>query len=67
MGNNCVNVNEWHGQLGHVSDNIMQHMTNYYGKWLQEKFEKCDDCVMGKAWQANMNKEQVERATEPGE
>jgi len=53
-------VREWHGQLGHISNNIMQRTATYYGKRIREKSENCEDCVMGKAKQTNMNKDQVE-------
>jgi len=58
---------EWHGQLGHISDDIMRRMATYYSKTLHEKFETCEDCTMGKSQQTNMNKEMVNQAAKPGE
>jgi len=52
--------------LGHVFDNTMRRMANYYGKTV-EKLKNCKDCVMGKSQQANMNRETVEQASELGE
>jgi len=59
--NRKINAVEWHGQLGHASDDIMRRTAAYYGKTVHKKFENCEDCAMGKSRQTNMNKETVER------
>jgi len=43
-----MDAKEWHRMLGHVSDDTMRRMGNYYGKTV-EKLANCEDCVMGKS------------------
>ena len=65
----AIDVNEFHGLLGHPSESKMRFIAKYYGVKLKGKFEVCPHCAQAKIRQANIPKEvpDEDKSDVPGE
>jgi len=64
--NSKISYNELHGKFGHAHEECVRVMAKRIKLCVTGKVEKCEDCTIGKAKQANILKE-VDQASKLGE
>ena len=57
-----ININMLHNYLGHPGESILRATAKTMGLKLTGSLDTCKNCAMGKARQANLNKDPVPRS-----
>src|SRR6056300_1507911 len=61
-----IDINLFHKYIGHAGEKVTRNTASSMGINLSGKFQKCENCAISKAQQANLNKDIIPRATKKG-
>jgi hypothetical protein len=62
-----VDINDFHQLMGHVNEDSLCKMADYYGLKLRGQFNKCFECSLAKICQRNVGKTTEKTSKIPGE
>ena len=62
-----IDIRHLHGMYAHPGETVLRNTAAAYNLKVKAKMEKCEDCALSKARQANLNKQQVPRETIVGQ
>jgi hypothetical protein len=62
-----VDINDFHRSMGHVHEDSLRKMADYYGLKLRVQFNTCLECSLAKIRQRNVGKTTENTSKIPGE
>jgi hypothetical protein len=61
-----VDINNFHKSIGHINEDSLHKMANYYGITLRGKLDTCFECSLAKIRQKNVGNEAEKTSKIPG-